>query len=377
MKKVFPLIFILCFTAGFAQTSIDSLLKKANFEVYENPAHAIEIGQKILNAKNAKQVEKVEALLLISTGYSSERNYSRSLEFAVQAAQLIPQIDDDRFKIIIYSRLGLQYQQLKIYDKAHSYLDKAIEVSQQTKQLANIHKLLGFNNAIRAMVYKEQMSCEIAQNYFNKSLYHYRKSEKESLNYANVSVIVYNKGNCFLSLNQIDSARICFTDSYDFASKIDANSLKAFAYKGLAEVNTLEGKYDNAIRLLLDASKMSQDVGDLVLNQGIYKGLADNYLVTNNIAQHEIYRRKYDQTTARIKNNNSKTINELILEVNSESDNEIAQVQSDALYYKIPLVILILLLLLALWFENRRYRKKFKILKAQREILENRSSAKA
>jgi tetratricopeptide (TPR) repeat protein len=377
MKKVFPLIFILCFTAGFAQTSIDSLLKKANFEVYENPAHAIEIGQKILNAKNAKQVEKVEALLLISTGYSSERNYSRSLEFAVQAAQLIPQIDDDRFKIIIYSRLGLQYQQLKIYDKAHSYLDKAIEVSQQTKQLANIHKLLGFNNAIRAMVYKEQMSCEIAQNYFNKSLYHYRKSEKESLNYANVSVIVYNKGNCFLSLNQIDSARICFTDSYDFASKIDANSLKAFAYKGLAEVNTLEGKYDNAIRLLLDASKMSQDVGDLVLNQGIYKGLADNYLVTNNIAQHEIYRRKYDQTTARIKNNNSKTINELILEVNSESDNEIAQVQSDALYYKIPLVILILLPLLALWFENRRYRKKFKILKAQREILKNRSSAKA
>jgi tetratricopeptide (TPR) repeat protein len=377
MKKVFPLIFILCFTAGFAQTSIDSLLKKANFELYENPAHAIEIGQKILNAKNAKQVEKVEALLLISTGYSSERNYSRSLEYAVQAAQLIPQIDDDRFKIIIYSRLGLQYQQLKIYDKAHSYLDKAIEISQQTKNLSNIHKLLGFNNAIRAMVYKEQMSCEIAQNYFNKSLYHYRKSEKESLNYANVSVIVYNKGNCFLSLNQIDSARICFTDSYDFASKIDANSLKAFAYKGLAEVNTLEGKYDNAIRLLLDASKMSQDVGDLVLNQGIYKGLADNYLVTNNIAQHEIYRRKYDQTTARIKNNNSKTINELILEVNSESDNEIAQVQSEALYYKIPLVILILLLLLALWFENRRYRKKFKILKAQREILENRSSAKA
>ncbi len=366
------MIFILCFGAGcFAQTPVDSLLKKTNANIYENPGNAIAIGMKIFHTQNATQKDKIEALLLISTAYSSKRNYPKSLEYAIKAAQLLPKTNDDRFKFIIYCRLAIQYQQLKVYDKAHANLDKAIQVAQKTKQQFNAHKLLGFNYAIRGLIYKEEMSCDIALNYFNKSLYH---SQKVPRNYANASVILYNKGNCFVSLNQIDSARICFSNSYDFAEKIKANSLKAFAYKGLAEVNTVEEKYDTAIQLLLDASKMSEDVGDLVLNQGIYKGLTDNYLVTNNIAQHEIYRRKYDETTAQIKKNNSKTINQLILQVNSESDKDIAQVQSEALYYEISFAILILLLLLALLFENRRYRKKYNSLKLQREKLENSSS---
>jgi len=360
---------------GSAQTPSDSLLKKANFELYENPASAILIGERVLNDKKADQRDRIEALLLISTGYSSERNYAKSLEYAVQAAQLIPKIDNDAFKIIIYSRLGVQYQQLKIYDKAHSYLDKAIQVANNSKQKFKVHKLLGFNYAIRGMVYKEQMSCDIAQNYFNKSLYHYSKCAQESINYANISVIVYNKGNCFLSLNQVDSARICFTDSYRYANNIKANSLKAFANKGLAEVNTLEGKYDTAIQLLLDASKMSEDVGDLVLNQGIYKGLADNYFVTNAIAQHEIYQRKYNETTQLIKKNDTKTINQFILQINAESDTEIGQIKSDALCYQIPLAAFILLMLAALLFDIYRSLKKYKVLKMQREALENKPFA--
>jgi len=376
MKKgLYLFLLIVIIAHGSAQTPIDSLLKKANFELYENPASAILIGERVLNDKKADQRDRIEALLLISTGYSSERNYAKSLEYAVQAAQLIPKIDNDAFKIIIYSRLGVQYQQLKIYDKAHSYLDKAIQVANNSKQKFKVHKLLGFNYAIRGMVYKEQMSCDIAQNYFNKSLYHYSKCAQESINYANISVIVYNKGNCFLSLNQVDSARICFTDSYRYANNIKANSLKAFANKGLAEVNTLEGKYDTAIQLLLDASKMSEDVGDLVLNQGIYKGLADNYFVTNAIAQHEIYQRKYNETTQLIKKNDTKTINQFILQINAESDTEIGQIKSDALCYQIPLAAFILLMLAALLFDIYRSLKKYKVLKMQREALENKPFA--
>lgn len=376
MKKgLYLFLLIVAIAHGFAQTPIDSLLKKGNFELYENPASAIHIGKSVLNNKKANQKDKIEALLLISTGYSSERNYAKSLEYAVQAVQMLPKINNDGFKIIVYSRLGVQYQQLKIYDKAHSYLDKAIQVANNSKQKFNVHKLLGFNYAIRGMIYKEQMSCDIAQNYFNKSLYHYSKAAPESIDYANVSVIVYNKGNCFLSLNQVDSARICFTDSYRYAKNIKANSLEAFANKGLAEVNTLEGKYDTAIQLLLDASKMSEGVGDLVLNQGIYKGLADNYFVTNAIAQHEIYQRKYEETTQQIKKNNSKTINQFILQINAESDAEIRQVKSDALYSQIPIAAIIFLILMALSFDIYRTLKKYKGLKKKRETLENKSSA--
>jgi tetratricopeptide (TPR) repeat protein len=355
---------------GFAQQATDSLLKKANFELYEHPAAAIQIGMEILKAKDAGNEKKMEALLLISTAYSSERNYAKSLEYAVKAEQLLPKINNDSFKFIVLSRLGVQYQQLKIYDKAHSYLDKAIQVSNNSTQKFNYHKLLGFNYAVRGLVYKEQMSCDIAQNYFNKSLYHYSKSPKESINYANLSVIIYNKGNCFIALNQIDSAKICFTNSYDYANRIKANSLKAFANKGLAEVNTLEGKYNQAISLLLVASKMSEGVGDLVLNQGIYKGLSDNYFVTNDIAQHQLYNHKYEETTQRIKNNETKTVNQFVVQINAENEKEVARIKSASLYYKISLIVLILFTLLLLLSENLRYRKKHKILRIQRQNLE-------
>ena len=375
MKLRICLFFTIGFiSSGFAQKEIDSLLKKANFELYEHPATAIDIGMKILNAKSADPKNRIEALLLVSTAYSSERNYAKSLEYAVKADKELPKINNDAFKFIVYSRLGIQYQQLKIYDKAHSYLDKAIQVSNNTTQEFNRHKLLGFNYAIRGLVYKEQMSCDIAQNYFNKSLYHYSKTSGESIDYANLSVIIYNKGNCFLSMNQIDSAKISFANSYKYAESIQANSLKAFAYKGLAEVNTLEGKYDKAIGLLLDASKMSQGVGDLVLNQGIYKGLSDNYFVTNAIAQHELYNRKYEETTQRIKKNETKTLNQFILQINGEGNAAINQVKSNSLYYKIPLAVFIFIMCVLLVFEKFNYRKKYRNLKIHRKKLENPTS---
>jgi tetratricopeptide (TPR) repeat protein len=375
MKFPICLFSILLFTAsGFGQKEIDSLLKKANFELYEHPATAIQIGMRILNNKSTDPENTIEALLLVSTAYSSERNYAKSLEYAVKADKELPKINNDSFKFIVFTRLGVQYQQLKIYDKAHSYLDKAIQVANNTTQEFNRHKLLGFNYAVRGMVYKEQMSCDIAQNYFNKSLYHYSKSPKESINYANLSVIIYNKGNCFLSLNQIDSAKISFTDSYKYAESIQANSLKAFANKGLAEVNTIEGKYDKAISLLLDASKMSEGVGDLVLNQGIYKGLSENYFVTNAIAQHELYNRKYEETTQLIKKNETKTINQFVVQINGESNAAIRQVKSDSLYYKIPLASFIFIMCLLLIFERIKYLKKYRNLKIQREKLENPTS---
>ncbi len=368
--KICSLLLIAIVSQGFAQTEIKQLLKKGNEALYKNPDKAIEIGEKILSTTNVNLEDKIDALLLITTSYSSKRNYVKSLKYAVQAAQLLPKIDNDEFKIIIYSRLGVQYQQLKIYDKAHSYLDKAIQIANNSKQKINRDKLLGFNYGIRGLVYKEQMSCELAQNYFNKSLVHYQKALKESIMNANISVITYNKGNCFIAMNQMDSAKICFENAYRSADKVKANSLKAFANKGLAEVYTLEGHYENAITLLLQAQDMSKNVGDLILNQSIYKALADNYLVTNNLENHQSYAKSYDEITETIKSNESKTLNQFLIQIDNDKARELEQIKSTDLYYKIPLILLILAMIVLLYFENVRYSKKYKQLQLEREALE-------
>jgi tetratricopeptide (TPR) repeat protein len=375
MKNVFYILLILgsCIASAQKATAIDTILDQANFQLYEYPEKTVRIGLGVLDIDNITNEQRIEALLLISTAYSAQRNYGLSMDYAVRAEQLLKTIDDDAFRIITYTRLGVQFQQLKIYNTAHSYLNKAISIATTTNETIDIHKLLGFNYAIRGMVYKEQMSCDIAQNYFNKSLYHYSQSLKKSINDANLSVIVYNKGNCFLSMSKIDSARICFTNSYRYADQIEANSLKAFANKGLAEVNTFEGKYPTAITLLLDAEKMSADVGDLVLNQGIYKGLSDNYMLVNNIPKHEFYERKYDQTTKRIEAGDIETLNKFVVQINAESDKEIEGIKSHSLYYKIPLIAVTCLLAGLLIYQFYRSQKKYKSLKTERDTLKNAS----
>ncbi len=371
MKLIAGFLFIVgFFSPCLAQTEIKELLKKGNQSLYENPDEAIAIGEKILLISNVSLENKVDALLLITTGYSSKRNYVKSLSYAVQASQLLPKIENDEFKIIIYSRLGVQYQQLKIYDKAHSYLDKAIQIANISKQKINRDKLLGFNYGIRGLVYKEQMSCELAQNYFNKSLFHYKKALGESIMNANISVIIYNKGNCFIALNQIDSAKICFENSYRYADKIKGNSLKAFAHKGLAEVNALEGNYKKALELLLDAQEMSKDVGDLVLNQSIYKGLADNYFVLNNVERNKFYLNKLAAITANIKSNESKTINQFVLQIENDKMKEVRQIKLHALYVILPLILCIILMIVILYLQNSKYLKRQNSLKIERENLE-------
>src|SRR5690625_7273517 len=94
---------------------------------------------------------------------------------------------------------------------------------------------MGNSYAIRGFVYRNQLSCDVANDYFNRALHAYSIYDDERSK-GNQSVVAYNKGNCFLSLNQLDSAKVNFVLSENLAIKNRAKSLQSFALKGLAEV---------------------------------------------------------------------------------------------------------------------------------------------
>jgi tetratricopeptide (TPR) repeat protein len=155
------------------------------------------------------------------------------------------------------------------------------------------------------------MSCDIALNYFDKSIEAYKKGLGET-RYANLSTLSYNKGNCLLQISQIDSAHANFQRAIDYAERIDAKSLSAFAKKGLSEVFTVEGNYKKAIAILKEAEEASEGVGDLILNQGIYKNLSDNYLALNNREFYKIYFEKFTNVQQEIAKKEQITINNSI-----------------------------------------------------------------
>src|SRR5690606_38948584 len=108
-----------------------------------------------------------------------------------------------------------------------------------------------------------------------------------------LSIATYNKGNCYLMLKNYDKAEQSFNDAIEYANNIKANSLKAFALKGLAQVYTQESNNVHSIEVLTEAEAISKDVGDVVLNKAIYSGLSDNYLILNDWKNYQKYHKKY------------------------------------------------------------------------------------
>jgi len=361
--KIIVFLGILVFWSSLlsAQQNFESQIKEANRDIYENPNKAIKIGLELYNSDETSDEIKVNALMILSTAYSSKRNNLLSLEYANKSLELLPKIDNKIFKVNVLNKIGDQYHQLQIYDQSISYLDEALQTLQEINQKDSIANLLGYNYAVRGFVYREQMSCDIALSYFNKSIYYFQKHLKnnEIMN-ANLSIIHYNKGNCFLSKTQIDSATVSFDKAIGFAQVIKAKSLEAFAIKGMAEVLTIKGQYNEALSILKKGLLVSSDVGDLVLNQGLYKGLADNYLAVKDWENYEFYNAKYNETNQIIKSTEIKTINNSLSNLISDNSSELDKLQSKISRTKYLFIVGFLFLFLIIFISIHFYLKDLK-----------------
>ncbi|HET8803708.1 MAG TPA: tetratricopeptide repeat protein [Aequorivita sp.] len=346
---------------AFAQSDLDSIITVSTIKIYDNPNAAIEIGTSTFEKATNPQT-KIKALMLISNAYLSKRENEKSLEYALKARDYLPEIVSTISKINVLNTIGMQHQQLRIYDKAIEYLDEALALADKTTQKDSINTLLAYNYAIRGFIYREQMSCDIALNYFDKSMEAYKKGLGET-RYANLSTLSYNKGNCLLQISQIDSARANFQRAIGYAERVDAKSLLAFAKKGLSEVFTVEGNYKQAIAILNEAEVASEDVGDLILNQGIYKNLSDNYLALNNRESYKLYFEKFTNVQQEIAQKEQITINNsisnLMEEFQLKTEDEISnlrRVQWILMFFS----IIVLFFLGRLVFKNHKKYLKIK-----------------
>lgn len=365
------MLFLLLTNSSFFAQKNDSILKEGTREVYESPDSAISKGMAVFNSSESSTADKINALMLVSTGYSSKREYEKSLEFAIKTESYFSGLKDNTLKINILNKIGTQYQQLDIYDKAIEYFDEALRLTDFFPNKDSIASLLGYNYAARGFIYREQMSCDIALNYFDKAIEQYKKTMENQVMNANLSIIEYNKGNCFITLKQIGSAKTSFQDAIDFAQVLDAKSLIAFAKKGLAEVNTLEGNYENAIDILKEAEKISDGVGDLILNQGIYKALSDNYLATNDWEKYGSYHDKYTTTIQDIEETERNAVNQSIDNLMTEKSNEITALKSFYLPLQIGIILLIIVCLIGLNIIIKKSSKKLGIAKNKLQTLKN------
>lgn len=317
------IVYFLCFSVFNlqkvgAQQGEDSLFNAAVISVYDNPDHSIEIGKQILEQNKSNPEKQIQSLLLLSNAYASKRNYEKSLEYALQTKEINKTLKDSNLQLQILNKIAAQYHQLGVNEKALEVLDEADKVAKGFENQDSIRFTMGNNYAIRGFIYRDQLSCEIAINYLNKAYECFAEGPQNARTLANRSVTSYNKGNCYIILNQIDSAKLSYFDSKKLAEQAKANSLKAFSLKGLAEVYTLEGHYKDALVELQNAKTLARDVGDLVLNRGIFKGMADNYLALKDWNNYHFYDNEFEKAGRQIRLNEKKTIDNLLLKYADE-----------------------------------------------------------
>jgi tetratricopeptide (TPR) repeat protein len=322
---------------------IDTLLKQAKLKIYETPENVIKLGDSLYNSPEASTETKVDALILISDAYSSKRDYEKSLKYFYIANELTKKENNIDLQILVLGRTAIRYQQMKVYDKAIQYLDECdrLLASDQSKKDNRYTK--GNNHVVRGLIYKEQLNCDIAINYFKKGIQEYELINS-SVKFANESIAYYNMGNCYVSLSDFPKAKESFDKAVISADKIDAKSLKAFALKGLSEVYYAERNYEKAIAVLHEALEISKGVGDLILNRGLYINLADNYKATGNWTEYQKYNHLFLKNQSIIKDSERQSISDSIKELGTVNDNKLEQMQLR--YY----IVISLEILLSLFF---------------------------
>lgn len=323
----------------YAQQDVESLLKKANKQIHENPNLAINLAEKAYKMPEITLRNKINCLLAISTAYSSKRDYEKSSEYVERIKDLLPKIDDAKQKMNILNRIAGHYQELQIYEKALEYLDESLTLIEMYPKQDSVQTYLGYNSTLRGFIYREQMNCEIALTYFNQAISAYQKTLYKPVMNANLSICYYNKGNCLISLGKIEEAKRNFQKAIDHAERLKANSLIAFGQKGLAQAKTFEGNYKEAIGLLKNALQISENVGDLILNKGLYEGLSNNYLALHDWNNYSLFHNKFIKVKTETKNSERKMVNRSLLNLTQAKSAEIEKLNKSYTPLQICLTI--------------------------------------
>ncbi len=363
--KILSFLFLSFYISINAQKSTtDSLMKKAYNEIYDNPENTIKIGKELLKKENDINTS-IKIYMLLSTANIAKRNFDESLTYILKAKELSQKTNDAKNQSSVLIAVAIQYQQMELFSKSLETLNEADAYLAKVPDSPERYLETARSYAIRGMIYKSQSNSEIALEKFLIALQNFEKAPLSKTASSNVSVVYYNIGYCYLNLNQIDNAQKAFLQSVNYARKNHAKSLEAFALKGMAEMYKQKREYQTAVNLLQKAENLSKNTGDIVLNEGIYKEMSDNYLALRKQDLYQLYNRKYFEMRFKRKENELTSINRVIDNHNKDTSARNKEIKSYYIYLMIIssvislLVIGIFLYLISkIKKQNKKYQKE-------------------
>ena len=172
---------------------------------------------------------------------------------------------------------------------------------------------------------------------------------------------------------QLQQASAYFQKSEEYAKTGEAKSLEAYALKGKGETLFLTQNYGASLQTLYEAEKMALPVGDLVLNEGLYKLIADNNLVLNDFDKFQNYNSKYLEIQKTLEQNDLKSLNRYLNTQNLEQQEIHAKVAKE---YRIYQWITIVSALLLVAFLSKKIIDQMKGNRRKKKLIETLTKSK-
>lgn len=367
MKKLMKImLFVLISFSGFlkSQAAKDTAYENIQPYLYENPDKAIKIG-KIRIESETNIDEKIKYHLYLSKAYTAKRNMDESYKTLLKAQKLLETSTNLESKINVLTLIAIQYQQMELYSKSFEILDEVDQLCENLDPKFDKQKYswLGKSFAVKGIIYKSQDNWDIALEKFAVAIRNFEKTEQSVPTINNISIVYYNIGYCYINQNKFSLAESSFQKSISYAQKSDAQSLQAYAMKGLAENFAFQDQPQKAIDVLETAAKKSEKIGDLVLDEGIYKLLSDNYLVIGNFDKYMINNELYKKVHFEREQSELESINSLIDNIGENTEKEISH--SDYKFGVLEVIMILISLALSgfLLFKILKINKNNKIKK--------------
>lgn len=365
--KIIPVIFLCLHLAVSGQKiTFDSLMKKARLEIYDNPDNAIRIGKNLLRREHDVH-KQISIYQMLSTANIAKRDFDQSLLYLLKAKETAQKTNDMKVRISVLVSAAIQYQQMELFSKSLETLNEADQFLVKLPDgLPEKHIETARSYAIRGMIYKSQSNPEIALEKFLISIRNFEKIKYKQTTYSNMSVVYYNIGYCYLNLAQYEKAHQAFIQSAEYARKNKAKSLEAFALKGIAEIYKQKKEHEKALQLLIRAEDLSKNTGDLILNEGIYKEMSEDYLAIGKPNLYQNYSKKYFEMRFQREQNELRSINHSINDHNLETLKKSREMKTH--YHYITLIIVVISILITALLASLIFRVRKQNLKYRREI---------
>ena len=374
---IFITIFLLLISPVFAQNKLQKQADSAQAVFMsiriEDTTHILQTGNYIINNTTSYN-QKFEVLERISIMYFLANNLNKSISYAFKAKDVAEKSADPEMMAQGYGSIANLYSHLNLTEKARPYLNKAIQQIEKMPpgdkkfrlkalsylELGNLDlndkNFKGANNN-----YKQSLQQFNLVKNIDRSNYHYRRS-------------LYNIGNSYKYLRQLDSAEIYLTKALAKKGN-EETDLKYFINASLAEVYSLRGEYKRSIDTLQAVLK-NPDFNIITLKTDVYLTLSRDYKYIGDNTNYTVYNEKHIALRDTVKSNELKAINTAF---NVEQKDFSASIQESEknnrwlIYSIIGVIIISLSIIIYINQKKKRerlvYQSIIKKLKTQAEIL--------